>query len=53
MKITIRRQYNIGTCCGDERLIWQTEEVTPQELRRLINRCENIRVINNPYENGL
>jgi hypothetical protein len=48
MKIAIRRQYDIGTCCGDERLIWQTEEVTPQELRRLIDRCENIRVINAP-----
>lgn len=50
MKITIRRQYDIGTCCGDERLIWRTEEVTPQELRRLIDRGENIRVINNPYK---
>ena len=50
MKITIRRQYDIGTCCGDERLIWMTEEVTPQELKRLIDRCENIRVINNPYK---
>ena len=45
MKITIRRQYDIGTCCGDERSVWLTEEVTPQELRRLINRGENIRVI--------
>lgn len=44
-KITIRRRYDIGTCCGDERQIWVTEEVTPQELRRLINRCEKIRVI--------
>lgn len=50
MKITIRRQYDIGTCCGDKRLIWNTEEVTPQELIRLINRCENIRVINNPHK---
>lgn len=48
-KITIRRQYDLGTCCGDERLIWITEEVTPEELRRLIHRCETIRVINNPY----
>ena len=46
MKITIRRQYDIGTCCGDVRLIWLTEEVTPQELIRLINRGENIKVIN-------
>lgn len=51
MKITIRRQYYIGSCCGDERFIWVTEEVSPQELQRLINRCETIRVINNPYEN--
>lgn len=50
MKITIRRQRDIGTCCGDERLIWCTEEVTPLELRRLIDRGENIRVINNPYK---
>ena len=49
MKITIRRQYYIGSCCGDERFIWVTEEVTPQELQRLINRCETIRIINNPY----
>jgi len=49
MKITIRRQYLIGSCCGDERFVWVTEEVTPQELQRLINRCETIRVINNPY----
>ena len=49
IKITIRRQYHIGSCCGDERFIWVTEEVTPQELQRLINRCETIRVINNPY----
>lgn len=50
MKITIRRQYDIGTCCGDKRLIWMTEEVTPQELYRLIARCENIRVIRNHYK---
>lgn len=49
IKITIRRQYHIGSCCSDERFIWVTEEVTPQELQRLINRCEIIRVINNPY----
>jgi hypothetical protein len=49
MNITIRRQYHIGSCCGDERFIWVTEEVTPQELKRLINRCETIRVINNTY----
>ena len=49
MNITIRRQYYIGSCCGDERFIWVTGEVTPQELQRLINRCETIRVINNPY----
>ena len=49
-KITIRRQYDIGTCCGDERLIWMTEEVTPQELRILIDKCENIQVLNNPYK---
>lgn len=48
MKITIRRQYYIGSCCG-ERFIWVTEEVTAQELQRLINRGETIRVINNPY----
>lgn len=46
MKITIRRQYDIGTCCGDRKLIWLTEEVTSQELIRLINRGENIKVIN-------
>ena len=50
MKITIRRQYDIGICCGDKRLIWITEEVTPQDLRRLIDRGETIRVINNPYK---
>lgn len=50
MKITIRIQHDIGTCCGDRRLIWVTEEVTPQELKRLIDRCENIRIINNPYK---
>lgn len=49
MKITIRRQYLIGSCCGDERFIWVTEEVTPQELQRLISKCETIRVLNNPY----
>lgn len=51
MKITIRRQYYIGSYCGDERFIWVTKEVSPQELQRLISRCETIRVINNPYEN--
>ena len=45
MKITIERQYDIGTCCGDETLIWMKEEVTPQELKRLIDRCENIKAI--------
>lgn len=49
MKITIRRQYYIGSCSSDERFIWVTEEVTPRELQRLINRGETIRVINNPY----
>lgn len=49
MKITIRRQYYIGSGCGDERFIWVTEQVTQKELQRLINRCETIRVINNPY----
>lgn len=44
MKITIERQYDIGTCCGDETLIWMKEEVTPQELKRLIDRCENIKL---------
>lgn len=49
MKITIRRQYYIGSGCGDERFIWVTEQVTQKELQRLINRCETIRVINNSY----
>ena len=49
MKITIRRQYLIGSCWGEERFVWVTEEVTPQELQRLINRRETIIVINNPY----
>ena len=44
-KIVIRRQLDIGTCCGDERLIWITQEVTPEELRRLIHRGETIRTI--------
>ena len=45
-KITIRRQYDIGTCCGDERLVWTTEEVSPQELKRLIDRGETINIVN-------
>lgn len=45
MKITVRRQYDIGTCCEDIKSIWLTEEITPQELRILINRGENIKVI--------
>lgn len=45
MKITVRRQYDIGTCCGYIKSIWLTEKITPQELRRLINRGENIKVI--------
>ena len=45
MKIKVRRQYDIGTCCGDIKSIWLTEEITPQELRILINRREKIKVI--------
>lgn len=29
MKIKVRRQYDIGTCCGDIKSIWLTEEITP------------------------
>ena len=44
MKITIKKQYDMGCCCGDDYFIWITEEVSPQELKELIDRCNTIKV---------
>lgn len=42
MKIKI--QDNLGSCCGDDFPVWITREVSPQELKSLIDNYKTIKI---------
>lgn len=46
-KITIelREDWSFGCCGCDPLYVWIKKEVTPEELVRLIDRCETIKII--------
>lgn len=43
--IKVMVEWTLGGCCGcDSIYTWEERKVTPQELVRLINRCETIKL---------